>query len=397
MSSLDKPFKFSAGKATRLPDDVCIVASPHEIEGLRAEMSERSLAEPEMRALGPTAPLSTETISRASVLVMEVDQNNSASLRRVDQVRTLRPSLPIIVALRDANIAAVRTLIRQGVEDVCSLPFDFDELYGQLYDLTAKLRDTAAARIPSAPLVAVVRSTGGSGATSVATHLSAELAKSAPDRRSACLIDLDIQFGNVASALGCESGASIVNLLESGSRLDAELLFSAAVSTGRGFDLIGAPAAITPLETIEVDQLLQLLVIARREYGAVIVDLPANWTNWTLSTVLAATDVLMVTELTIAGLRQTKRRLDLFESVGVRPELVRVVVNRVEKRLFRTIGMDEVEQALGHPVFAKLTLEQQLLASAQDQGMLSWEANRKSKFAADIAALAADLKDAWAG
>lgn len=397
MSSLDKSFEFDAGMATRLPDDVCIVASQHEIDSLRAAMGARSLTGPELTALSPTVPLAIETISKASVLVMEVDQNDLASLRRVDQVRTLRPALPIIVALRDANMRAVRTLIRQGVDDVCSLPFDFDELYGQLFDLTAKLRNSAASRAPRAPLVAVVRSTGGSGATSVATHLASELARSAPDKRSACLIDLDIQFGNVATSLGCEPGSSIVDLLETGNRLDAELLFSAAVPTGRGFDIIAAPAAITPLETIEVDQLLQLLVIARREYGAVVVDLPANWTNWTLSTVLAATDVMLVTELTIAGLRQAKRRLDLFETVGVHPERVRIVVNRVEKRLFRTIGVDEVEQALGRPIFAKLALENQLLASAQDQGLLSWEANRKSKFAADVATLAADLKNAWAG
>ena len=227
------------------------------------------------------------------------------------------------------------------------------------------------------------------------THLAAALAAHSGRAKGACVIDLDIQFGNVGTSLGCAAKTTVVELLEAGSRLDAEFFHGAAVESRRGFDVVAAPDSITPLETVDVDRLLHLLTIARREYGSVLVDLPANWTNWTLSTVMASTDVVLVTDLTIAGLRQAKRRLELFDTVGVPRERVRIVVNRVEKRLFKAIGVDEVRRTLTHPVFATLAADPNVVPSAQDQGLLAWEANRRSKFASDVSTLADRLAQGW--
>jgi pilus assembly protein CpaE len=397
MGTLTNSFELGREGAMNLPANVCVVASEAEIERLRHGAGARIQAGFECVGLAPSEAIPSEVIAKAYILVMEIDPADWTSLRRISQVRNARPKLPLIVALRDARVDAVRTLVRQGVNDVCALPFDADELSSQVLDLAAQLRDEASSEIPLAPLVSVVRSTGGSGATSVVTHLAAALASEDGGEKGACVIDLDIQFGNVGAALGRSSKTSVLDLLTAGERLDTEFLHSATVDSERGFDVIVAPDPITPLEAVDVDQLLHLLTIARQEYGSVVLDLPTNWTNWTLSTALASTDVLLVTDLTIPGLRQAKRRLDLFKAVGVPKEIVRIVVNRVEKRLFRTIGVDEVRDTLGHPVFATLSAEPNVISSAQDQGLLAWQVNRKSKFSSDIAAMAQDLAKGWRG
>lgn len=395
MGIQEAPFELSKSMATRLPDNVCIVAAPIEIDQLRDAAGPDQVGRFNCVELPASQQIAAELIESASVLVMEIDPGDPESLRRIGQVRSVRPSLPVIVALRDASVAAVRSLVRHGVNDVCALPFDFDELTNQLYDLSARMRKEAVAETPLAPLVAIVRSTGGSGATTIATHLAAALAKLPRSGRDPCLIDLDIQFGNVAQSLGCSATTNILGLLEAGDRLDAEFMSGATVSTGRKFEIIAAPDAITPLEGVDVDHLLKLLGIARRTHGSVLLDFPANWTNWTLSAAASATDIVLVTELSIAGLRQAKRRLELFDSIGVSSERIRVVVNRVERRVFRTIGVEEVRRTLGHPVFAILHAEPSVLSNAQDQGLLSWEVNRKSKFANDISLLARDLANGW--
>ncbi len=390
MGKLEPPFELGSAMAMSLPADACLVANPQEIARLRLRGGDATEVL-RLVALAPSEPIPAGLLQEASMMVIEVAPDDRASMARVAQIRAARPALPLIVALHDASAAAIRTLVRQGVDDVATMPFDMNELTGQLLDLAARVRDADTAQIPLAPLVSVVRTTGGCGATTVATHLAAELSRA----RRACLIDLDIQFGNVAAALGVTSKTMVLDLLEAGGRLDAEFLHSAAVDSGAGFDVIVAPDPITPLETVDVDQLLQLLTVARRNYGAVLVDLPANWTSWTLSSVLASTDIVLVTDLTIPGLRQAKRRLNLFDSVGVPRAAIRVVVNRVERRLFRTIGVDEVQQALGHPVFATLSADGNVLTSAQDQGLLAGQIHRKSAFAKDIAALADLIVTGW--
>jgi pilus assembly protein CpaE len=392
MGDLGKTISPGKHSDVNLPHDICIVAGTGEIDRLRT--SARLGSDVHYLAIEPSCAVPDDLIARAAVMVMEIDPQDHVSMRRIAQVRSARPTLPIIVALRDANVQAVRTLVRQGVNDVCSLPFDADELIGQLIDLAAQLRDDAAAQAPLSPLVSVVRSTGGSGATTVVTHLAAALAERSNRPKRACLIDLDIQFGNVGTTLGRTAKMTVLDLLAATDRLDAHLLASAVVDTGRGFDVLLAPEQISPLDGIDADQLFPLLSAVRRQYGAVLVDLPANWTNWTLSTVLASTEIVLVTDLSIQGLRQAKRRIELFDSVGVRPDAIRVVVNRFEKRLFRTIGVDEVRNALGRPVVATLSAEP-MLNAAQDQGLLVGEAQRKSKFAADIASLADSLAQGW--
>ena len=392
---LDSPFELGAGMAVTLPNDVYVVANPREVERLRTAAGLRRLAELNCVPLSPAEPIPSEVVARAAVLVVEVDPTDKASLRRIAQVRAARRDLPLVVALHDASAPAIRTLVRQGVDDVVSIPLDLDDLATQLLDLVAQIQSSVAAQVPLAPLVSVVRSTGGSGATTVVTHLAAALAEHSGRPNGACVVDLDIQFGNVAMSLGCEAKTTVVDLLEAGDRLDAELMQAGAVDSGRGFDVIAAPFAITPLENIDVDRLLHMLTVARREYGSVLVDLPANWTNWTLSTALASTDIVLVTDLTIAGLRQAKRRVELFDTVGLARERLRIVVNRVEKRLFRAIGVEEVRRTLGHPVYATLAADPTVLSTAQDQGLLAWEANRRSRFAADIADLAERLAQGW--
>ena len=110
------------------------------------------------------------------------------------------------------------------------------------------------------------------------------------------------------------------------------------------------------------------------------------------SAALAANSVVLVVELTVASLRQAQRRLELLRSVGIEDDAIQVVVNRVESRLFRTIGVDDVAKTLHHPVAGTVALDAPAVSAAQNQGMLVGRFARKSRFAADIARLGEALR-----
>ena len=52
------------------------------------------------------------------------------------------------------------------------------------------------------------------------------------------------------------------------------------------------------------DQLLSIIELATAEFGTVFVDLPTNWTNWSLSLLARSDMVLMVTELRVSSLHR---------------------------------------------------------------------------------------------
>lgn len=387
MGNYEKTDDLGAGMTPLPPGRFFIVAREAELAGLRFHSALPGVSNSTFVPLAPNAPLSDEVVRAAQVLVLEVDPADDQSLRRVAKIRTERPNLPIIAALDQADVLLTRTLIRQGIADVAILPFSPEELASQILEQFTQVAEQAAQE-DLAPMITVVRSTGGCGATTVVTHLAQALVEEHAGGRGVCVVDLDLQGGDVAAFLGETPAVTLSALLEAGDRLDHDLLGSAITQTQFGFSLVASPDAITPLETVDVDQLLKILRLLRSEYDHVVLDLPASWTNWTLSAALASTEVVMITDFSISSLRQAKRRLQLLASVGVPREHIKVVVNRVERRLFRTIGVNDVSEALQCNVVASLTMEGPALRSAQDQGTLISSIAAKSKFAGDIRLLA---------
>lgn len=395
MGNSDHVFTGEKEGFLRLPERLLIAASRSMIDELEAAGHDIGLDDATLLALAADERLPREVLGRAGLLVLEVDPGDPGSLRRLSSVREMRPELPVVAALADASVALVRTLVRQGVSDVVALPFNAEELLQVCY--TAAADSVVVEPVRLAPLISVVRAVGGSGATTIATHLGSSLATHSPSGRGACLIDLDVQFGSVAGYLNLSPKRSIADLLDAGNRLDADVLHSVAIEHHPGLAVIASPEDILPLEQIDTDQVLRIIELARREYDFVLVDLPSNWTNWNLSVVLASSSVLMVVEATISCLRQAKRRLQLFSTLGLDASRVGIVLNRVEKRLFRSIGTTDVERALGCDVQGTIHLDANAVASAQDQGLLVSQVMRRSTFSKDIDSLGEQLRGQLVG
>lgn len=339
----------------------------------------------ELVSLDAGAPIGPEVVGDAELLVVELRGDDPRSMQRLTALRALHPTLPLIAAIRDANLATTRTLIRQGIEDVIALPIEraeFDDAVNNL--LADRARDTTPEG-PLAPVIAVAQSVGGVGATTVATHLAHYLAQSGG---GCCLVDLDLQFGNAASYLGLPENLSMADLMEAGARVDGHLLRTVASAGHEGVAVIAAPDRIAPLEDVDADQLLRILDLTRREYGHVVLDLPGNWANWTLLAIDKADLILLVVDLSVGSLRQARRRLTLFEETGIDRSRIRIVANRVEKRLFRTISVQDAADALHYPVLATVHSDYAVVQSAQDQGVLVGTVARKNRVATDLAALA---------
>jgi pilus assembly protein CpaE len=334
----------------------------------------------------PEEPLPENLITQARVLVLEVDPASEGSLRRIANVRSRRPDLPIIAALHESNFSLTRTLIRHGVTDIVELPFMAEELAALVNDVVISLASDQT-RVQLAPMYTVVRASGGCGATTIITHLAAALAERDETGRGVSVVDLDLQKGDIAYYLGKTPTVTIEGLLNAGNRLDLELLRGALIDSDHGFSVLAAPQTITPLDSVDTDQLLKLLNLLRSKAGLVLVDLPADWTHWSLSVANASTKLLLVTDHCIASLRQAKRRIELLESLGIESDRIKVVANRVEKGLFKALGTEEVGEALKCEVIGAIADSGANLRSAQDQGLLISDIASRSRFQKDIAAL----------
>lgn len=365
------------------------------VDGLHARqlgMDARNLVKVMLaiRPIDEDKPIPASELVAVSVAVVQVNPVNSRSVDRLVELARSRPDLPVIAAITAPEMGLVRTLVREGVADVISLPIDPEDLAQVTLDALAR-RAAVARPVKLAPLIGVVRTNGGCGATTVATHLAAALANHEEGQRKVVLGDGDLQFGSIAAYLDANRSGSLFDLAAASGRLDAELLRTIAPETEHGLSVITAPAQIEPMDDTKGNAIFEALDVLRQHYDAVVVDFPTAWTNWSASLAYSATMMLVVSEVSLSSFRQARRCLELFDTLHIPRDRIEVVANKVERRAFRPLAIGDMARVLGKEPIAVLPDEEETLRRAQDQGVLADAIARKNPFSKAIGQLADDI------
>jgi pilus assembly protein CpaE len=345
--------------------------------------------------LSETDSIDPAELASASAAVVQVNRDQPASIKRFEQLAAATRT-PLIAAAFEPPLAFVRSLIRAGAHDVVPLPLDIADLEVSLAPIREELaRKDDSATAASAKVVSIIKSVGGVGATSLLTQVGIRFAEQeAAHGREVCLIDFDVQFGDAAFQLGLRPTLSLADLIEAGARIDGDLLRATATRHAGGLHVLASPPNMMPLESLSSDQLLQIVELAAREYGTVLVDLPTNWTNWSLSLLARSDIILLVTEMTVPSLYRARRQLDLIASQELDGLDVRVVVNRFEKGILKTIRLADVRETLGRDVSFTIANDHALMSAAIDRGVPIAEIKRKSALASDLDGLDAGIANA---
>lgn len=365
-----------------------MLLSPGEIAAAGA--AERALAGFDVRVsiIDPLLDIEPEIPRHAHVIVIEVRPALDSSLRYLAKLKAGHPHARIVAAVHDPALPTVRALLRAGAHDVITLPLDPQELAATLAQIREDAAKGEAELVSRGRVVSVIKSVGGVGATALLTQTAALYAeREGHGGRETCLFDLDIQFGTAATYLGLAPAMGLRDLLDAGARVDAAMLHTTAARHGSGLDVFAAPADMMPLEAVNGDEICDLIDLAADEYDTVFVDLPGNWTNWSLSVVARSDLVLLVSELSIASLRQARRVLDLLQEQDLSDVKVQIVMNRVERKLFGALNMRDAATALRRPVSFTVASDFWLMSSALDQGVMLSEVKAKNRIGRDLETL----------
>jgi len=182
----------------------------------------------------------------------------------------------------------------------------------------------------------VSRAKGGMGASTLAAHIALALREKRHRRdpeRAVALLDLDLQFGDLALMLDLEPSKEMVEIIRDPARLDGDLLRASMTRHASGLFVLPAPGEVVPLDAMPLTTAVRLIELAREEFEYVVLDLPLAVPRW-LEAVLQHTDQMVaVTQLNVAAIRQTRRWLDFLKEEGLYDLPVSLVLNRYVWRL----------------------------------------------------------------
>jgi pilus assembly protein CpaE len=244
---------------------------------------------------------------------------------------------------------------RAGVREVVAPDAGVNELAGAVRRVlaTAELaRPHMAAAAPSAPAegeVIVVRSAkGGSGKTMVASNLAVLLAKAHPGE--VALVDLDLQFGDVGSALGLEPQYTIADATANAD-LNATSLKALLATHASKLHVLCAPAQWSEAHEITGDDVSAVLALLRSTFRYVVVDTPAGLDEPTLAALGAATQIVLLCSMDVSSVRALRKELDAVGGGSLARVQRHFVLNRADSKV--ALDVRDVEATIG----AKLDLE----------------------------------------
>ena len=197
-------------------------------------------------------------------------------------------------------------------------------------------------------VITVASATGGCGKTFYATNLAAALAEAG---HRVVLVDLDLQFGEVAVALRLQHPYSIYDgLYDSKGRPLPEDAFEAQLGElvahhPLGFDVIVAPKSPELADYVGASDAARVLRAVTPGYDIVIVDTPPSL-NEVVLTALDASDVVTVMATPdVPSLKNLRVFLDTLHRLHIPDQHVRLILNKVEK----DIGLEvpQVQEAFG--------------------------------------------------
>jgi pilus assembly protein CpaE len=291
------------------------------------------------------------------VIVIDLD---GPPQRTVDACRAIRemPALatvPILAVSYSDDVDDRIGLLEAGVDDVLARPFDPRELDARVEALVLRFqrsRDLSSGT--SAPVItfqerslrrviAVYSPKGGVGTTTVAVNVAVGLAQRVKDQ--ALILDLDLQFGQVATHLNIQARLTIADLATDAVALtEPASLRAYADRHGSGLAVLAAPATPDAGTAITEPMVRQLLETAGRTYQYVVVDLGSALDARSEATLRHATDVLIVVTPEFPALKAVHALRELLAASGVELGETSFILNQIFSR--EILRLRDIEDAL---------------------------------------------------
>jgi pilus assembly protein CpaE len=324
-----------------------------------------------------------------------------------DSAKPMSAMLPIIAAFaEDTKVIAIgavndinlyREMTEAGISDYLVKPVSDRALDGAINRAEERRQQAMQASMSPGPaaapvndkrsVISVLGTRGGVGATTVATNLAWLMAFD--KKRDTILMDLDLQDGSIALALDVEPSHGLREVLDNPSRIDSLFITSVGVKCGDHLTVMAAEEGVDDEVHYNTSAVSLLVEELRKQSPVLVVDVPRKAAAARAAVLAASTDIVVVTDMTLAGLRDAIRFNAMIQQVASSARVI-FVANR-DGGKEATVSKAEFEKALGKPVNVVLADDPKANQAAANAGKPVVAAAASSKMTAGFKSIASLL------
>jgi pilus assembly protein CpaE len=312
------------------------------------------LGEASRVATYPSIPAMADKVGLPAVIVFGPSFAGSEGLGAISEYLRERPAAAGVLVVEELSTQLLQQAIRAGIGDVITIPQDPQQLIDAIQGAADHLN---LAAVPTAPagagiggtgekgqVITVFSTKGGAGKSFVATNLAVMLARRS--EAPVCIVDADLQFGDVAVMLKLVPQHTIADAVSSIQRMDAPLMKSLLVRHEMsGLYALPAPTEPAFADQIRAEDVIKIIDMVRTFCSYVVVDTPSYFTEVVIRLLEDCDDIVLVAGMDVPNIKNVKLGLNTLRLLNLPTSKVKLVLNRANSKV--KIDVSEVERALG--------------------------------------------------
>ena len=344
-------------------------------------------------------------------VAIAVDSEDESELSKMNDVikAAKAKKIKVLLIANQVSPSVLHQMLKLGADDF--VPYPLPE--GALHDSIERLRKPApvmpdgydpetgtfnpvfkAKGDRNGVILPVHGMAGGVGATTFAANLAWELALT-PDAEGmrVCVIDLDLQFGSVATYLDLPRKEAVLEILTDTASVDADSLIKSMLTFNEKLHVFTAPADMLPLEMVSPEDIGRILDTAQANFDFVIVDMPSAVVAWTEAVLTRAHVYFALLELDLRSAQNILRFVRALKAEALPHDKVRYVLNRAPKftDLSAKARVKRMAESLDIDIEVQLPDGGEQVTQANDHGLPIAESAGKNPLRKELQKLAKSL------
>ena len=310
-------------------------------------------------------------LNDCDVVIFDLDSSKQEHTLALQQLNLIKPThVPLIVVSSTIDDDLVRSFLQLRVADWLKIPATSREAEICVMRVLRRGEQVQS----KAKCLTFVGAKGGVGTTTLAINAAVMLQRQLRQGEGACVVDLDFENACCADFLDLPASWLVSEMQENPSRMDERMLGSMMSAHRSGVQVLSGKSLLSQSDTLDEEVVLRPLEVAFQKYAALVVDVPRSGLRWLENVVPGTTDLFIVTDFTVPGLKAARAMLDNMKKRALSSVEPRVIINKYRRSLFGSnLTLAEARELLGSNLAGSIPDEPKLVQEAINRGVPTTE------------------------
>jgi len=326
---------------------------------------------------------------RPRVVLLDLPDAYEEALSAAGSFKLDAPDIALFLMSNTLDPQVLLKAIRAGAQEVLKKPLDKVLLQEAVERVSRSGAARSAGETRARSIITVFGPKGGVGTSTIAANLAVTF--KVHYGLNVALADFDHASGDAANLLGLKAEHSIADLVRA-PRVDSPTVHMNLLHHHTGTSVLAQPEDLHNLEMVTPAQAGGAVDALSSSFEVVVIDAPHTFDEVSLELFDRSTSILVVLELSVPGIRATRRALEFFERLHYTavPDRVKLIVNRYS-RTRALISLDQLADALQSRAYHTVENDYQRIFTSVNAGRPICVDDPDAPAARDIVSLAGKL------